>query len=118
MGEFAQSKVMPRFYARESRTLHVPEWDMELTIFPLTIGQLAAIEREPDDYRRAARIIVSRAKRPGGEPLFDEEDFSKLVTHGVGEFGPLVIARIAGEIMSGDRAEASEPETEEGASGN
>lgn len=104
MGKFAD-QVQANFATREAKVIEVPEWSMSLTVFPLTIGQLTDIEKEQDLYRKAAKIVCVRARTPEGRPLFDAEDFEKLCTHGVGPYGPEVVARVAGEMMEGTPTE-------------
>lgn len=100
MGKLAD-EVQAAFQARGSRTVTIPEWgNRVVTVFPITIGQLTKIQAETDDFRRAARIIQVRGKNADGSAMFDEVDFETLCTHGIGQYGPKVIVRVAGEIMA------------------
>ena len=91
--------IQAAFATRASRTVEVPEWKRTLTVFPLTIAQLTKIQSETDPFRRAARIVQVRAKTPEGSPLFDETDMETLCMYGIGDYGPVVIARVAAELM-------------------
>lgn len=102
-------KVQKVHEARVARVVRVPEWDLDLYVFPLTIGQLSAINTEADPFRRAARIVQVRGKRPDGAPLLDAGDVDALCSYGIAAYGPTVVVRVASEIMADD-AEAPEPE--------
>jgi hypothetical protein len=93
------SKVEANYQTRIARTVAVPEWDMVLTVFPMTIAQMAKIEAEDDKFRRLVRIIQVRGKREDGSPMFDEADVDKLCSYGIGTFGIEVVGRVAAEIM-------------------
>lgn len=100
MGKLA-SLIMEDFATRTAREVPVPEWDAVLYVFPLTIGQLNAIDTEVSGTLRAVRTIIVRGKQADGAPLFDEDDYKKMISHaGGGRFGPAVIARVANEIMA------------------
>lgn len=102
-------RVEQAYAGRVTRTVQVPEWDMTLHVAPLTILQLKRIQAEDDPFMRAARIVQVRGKTEQGLPAFDEQDFETLCSHGVGDFGPAVVARVAGEIMADlPTAEAAE----------
>lgn len=110
MGKLAD-EIQATFAARGSRTVTVPEWNGRvLTVFPITIGQLTKIQGESDNFRRAARIIQVRAKNADGSAMFDEVDLETLCSHGVNAYGPVVVVRVAGEIM----ADAPQEEAAEG----
>lgn len=99
MGAFGK-RVEAAYASRSVRQVHVGEWDMTLYVAPLTILQLQRIQAEADPFRRAARIVQVRAKDEKGMPLFDEQDFDLICSHGIGQYGPAVVARVAGEIMA------------------
>lgn len=101
MGLLAK-KVNESFKARKSRVLHVPEWGLDLHIFPLTLGQLARIKEETDDMRRLVRILLMRARKEDGTPIFDAEDCEALLAEGVGDYGPDVVMRVVTEIGAGE----------------
>jgi len=106
MGRLA-ALISEDFPAHDAQVVHVEEWGFDIYVFPLTIGQYNAIEREGSDSLRAARTIVARGKQADGSPLFDEEDYKKMVSHARGpKFGPAVIARVAAEIMTDSPATA------------
>ena len=98
------SKIEAAFARKRVQQVKVPEWDLVLYVFPITIGQLATINAEADPYRRIVRSLVVRAKDQEGRPLFDEDDFDKLVSHGVEAFGPDVVARVVREMQAADSA--------------
>lgn len=97
MSAFA-GKLKTAYTARALRAVEVPEWDMVLYVGAMTVGQASRFSAETDDFKRACRIIQVRAKKQDGSPLFDEEDFDAMVSHGVAD----VIAGVAREIMNGD----------------
>lgn len=106
-------KRLEQAYAeRKCTAVKVPEWGVEFNVYPLTLGQLARIEEEPDAFRAAVRTIVVRARDADGLPLFSEEFFEKVLGRGVGPFGPKVILRIRREI---DAADVDLPASEEDA---
>jgi hypothetical protein len=95
-------KVRAAFQAREARVVTVPEWGMELFIYPITLAQLEAIYEDDSDYGVAARTILVRAKNEDGSPAFTKGDLDELRKFGVEDYGPAVIARIAREINAPD----------------
>lgn len=99
MSEFAK-RVESAFKSRSVRTVEVPEWGLTLHIAPVTILQLQKINGESDIFRRCARILQVRAKNEQGLPLFDEQDYEMLCSHGIGEYGPDVVVRVAAEVMN------------------
>jgi len=99
MGAFGK-RVEAAYASRPIRQVTVPEWELTLHIAPLTILQLKRIQAESDTFARAVRIIQVRAKNEQGLPMFDEQDFDLLCSHGVEQYGPAVVARVAGEIMA------------------
>ena len=100
MGKLA-GMIESDFRNRKARVVEVPEWDMSLYIFPLTIGQLETIEAEVGIYKQACRAIVTRSKNEDGSPMFDEQDFAKMITHsGSGRFTLKILGRIKREIMA------------------
>jgi len=101
MGRLA-GKVEAAFARKRVHKVEVPEWELALHVFPITIGQLAAINAEADPYRRIVRSLIVRAKDDQGRPLFDEDDFDKLVSHGVEAYGPEVVARVVREMQAAD----------------
>lgn len=108
MSAFAR-KVAQAYKARASRVVHVPEWEMDIHVFPLTLGQLSRINEETDPIKRIVRVLMVRAKQENGEPLFDLEDAEALVSQGVGGFGPDVVTRVCaelGEVEFPDEAQA------------
>lgn len=108
MGALAR-KVALAYAARKSRVVHVPEWDLDIYVFPLTLGQLSRINEETDPIKRIVRVLMVRAKQANGEPLFDLEDAEALVSQGVGAYGPDVATRVCaelGEVEFPDEAQA------------
>lgn len=99
MGAFGK-RVEQNYASRAVRQVHVAEWDLTLHVAPLTILQLQRIQSEADPFRRAARIVQVRGKDEKGLPLFDEQDYDLLCSHGIGPYGPAVVARVAGELMA------------------
>lgn len=102
-------KVAQEYKGRKSRVVRVPEWDVDIHVFPLTLGQLARINEETDPIKRIVRVLMVRAKQENGEPLFDVEDAETLVSQGVGCFGPDVVTRVCaelGEVDFPDEAQA------------
>lgn len=106
MSGFAD-RVKTGYRAASARLVEAPEWGITFRVWPLTIEQLSIIEGESDVFRRAARILQVRGKDENGRRIFDDEDFAALCTHGVGDFGPETVLRIANEIQAdlmGDEA--------------
>lgn len=95
-------KVNAAFKARKSRIVHVPEWGLDIHVFPLTLGQLARIKEETEDMRRLVRVLLVRARKEDGSPLFDAEDAEALMAEGVGIYGPDVLMRVVMEIGAGE----------------
>lgn len=87
MGELV-AKIQAAFDTRKRVELPIPEWGMTVYLFPTTLAQLVAIEKEQGNVMRMARTIFVRCKTIDGAPAFDQSDFDRLVTHGVGAFGP------------------------------
>lgn len=88
-------RIKDAYAARSLRPVEVPDWDLTVYVGPLTVGQASRFSAEPDDFKRACRIIQVRAKKADGTPLFDEEDYDALISHGEAE----LIARVASDIM-------------------
>ena len=101
MGDLAR-KVGRAFKERKHRLVEVPEWGMTLHVFPLTLGQLSRINEETDPMKRLVRVIMVRARKEDGQPLFDIDDAEALVGEGVGDYGPEVIMRVCTEMGSGE----------------
>lgn len=99
MSGFAD-KVEKAYAGRQARVIRVPEWDLDLYVYPVTIGQISKINAEEDAVRRAARIVQVRGKTAEGKPALDENDLETLCMRGVGPYGPQVIVRVAAEIMA------------------
>lgn len=103
MGKLA-AQIEKAFDRKKLRAVPVPEWDMTLYVYPLTLRQLSVINAEKDNFSRIARQLVVRAKDADGAPLFDEEDFEKLCSHGMGPYGPEVVARVVVAMQAGDES--------------
>jgi hypothetical protein len=102
-------KVAQVYAGRKSRVVRVPEWDIDIHVFPLTLGQLSRINEETDPIKRLVRVLLVRAKKEDGEPLFDIEDAEALISQGVAAFGPDVVMRVCaelGEVEFPDEAQA------------
>lgn len=111
---FLARMIQEDFSGRQAREVEVPEWNKTLYVFPLTIGQLSAIEEEPNQYTRAARIIVTRGKNADGSPMFDEDDYKKMCSHGsVGRTSLEVIGRVAGELMADESSAVTVEQVDE-----
>lgn len=103
MSGFAK-KIEANFGARKSRVIRVPEWDnLEIHVFPLTMGQISRIDEESDDMKRVIRKLIVRARKEDGTPIFDAEDAEALLAQGVGPYGPDVVTRVVLEIQKEDR---------------
>ena len=101
MSAFAD-KIKAHYAGIALGSVEVPEWNLTLYVRPATIGQSAAILKESDQFRQACRMIQVRAKKEDGTPLFDEDDFSAMVSHGE----VYVINRVVDEISKlGDISE-------------
>jgi hypothetical protein len=105
------SKVNTAFDSRLPRVVDAFGWGMTLFIYPLTMLQLETINKETSDFRRALRTIIVRAKTEDGKSLFDEHDFNRLMTHGVNEYGPTEILKIA-QAVNSDQALTADEEIE------
>ena len=107
MSAFAE-KIKSHYAGLPMGTVEVPEWGLTLHVRPATIGQSAIILKESDQFRQACRLIQIRGKKEDGFPVFDEQDFDAMVTHGE----ITVINRLVDEIMAmGDleEGEAKKP---------
>ena len=107
MSEFV-NKINAAFEDRTPREVHAEAWGKTLYIFPLTMLQLETINQESNAYRRALRTIIVRGKTVEGKPVLDEQDFNRLMTHGVDEFGPNEILNIAKLVNSDQVLEADD----------
>lgn len=91
-------KINAAFSARKSRVVTVPEWGVDIHVFPLTLGQLSRINDEKDPMKRLVQIILVRSRKEDGSLLFDAEDAEALMAEGVGPYGPEVIMRVCAEL--------------------
>jgi len=104
MSAFAE-KVKQHYAGLTLGSLEIPEWGVTIYVRPATVGQSAAILAEKDQFRQACRLIQVRAKKEDGTPMFDEFDFSAMVSHGEVS----IINRLVEEIISiGDPEEGDE----------
>lgn len=101
MGKLA-AQIEKAFDRKQLRAIPVPEWGLTVYVYPLTLRQLSIINAEKDSFSRIARQLIVRAKDAEGAPLFDEEDFEKLLSHGMGPYGPEVVARVVTAMQAGD----------------
>jgi len=108
MSQFSE-RVLEAFKLKQARVVEAPKWGMTFSVFPLTVAQLEAIDSEPNDYTRAIRTIIVRAKHADCSPVFDETDFENMRTYGVDAFGPSEIFEVAKAINS-DAPEAEPDE--------
>lgn len=104
------NKARAAFKARKSRVLHVPEWGLDLHIFPMTLGQLGRIKEEADELKRMVRILLVRARNEDGTPIFDADDAEALIAEGVDDYGPDVIIRVVTEMGAGDFTDEAQAE--------
>lgn len=95
-------KINAAFTARKSRVVTVPEWGVDIHVFPLTLGQLSRINEEKDPMKRLVQIILVRSRKEDGSLLFDAEDAEALMAEGVGAYGPDVIMRVCAQLGAGD----------------
>lgn len=103
MSNFAD-KMKSRYASLPLGKVEVPEWELVIHVRPATIGQSSRIMSESDNFKRACRMIQVRAKKEDGSPLFDEDDYSAMVTHGEVD----VIERVASAIRDLDDEEVEE----------
>ena len=96
------AKISKAFASRAHRVVEVPEWGETLHVFPLTLEQLSRINEESDPMRRLVRILMVRARKEDGTPLFDIEDAEAFLSKGVGPYGPEVMMRVCAELGAGD----------------
>lgn len=101
MSALAQ-KISRAFAERKYRVVRVPEWDMDIHVFPLTLGQLSRINEETDPMKRLVRVLMVRARDEKGQPLFDLADAEALMAEGVGDYGPDVVARVCSQLGNDD----------------
>jgi hypothetical protein len=99
MGVLRQ-KVLDAYKEVGSRVIEVPEWDMQLHIFPMTLAQLSAIESKTDVIDKALEILKQRACDENGNKLFDDADIAALRNFGVGEYGLEFINKISEQMNS------------------
>lgn len=101
MGALAR-KINQAFSARKSRIVSVPEWGVDIHVFPLTLGQLSRINEEKDPIKRMVEVVLMRSRKEDGTLLFDREDMEALVAEGVGSYGPDVVMRVCAQLGAGD----------------
>lgn len=101
MSSFA-SKIRREFGARKSKKIFVPEWELTIFVFPLTLGQLSRIREETDYQRRLCRALLVRARDEKGEPIFDAEDMDALFDQGVDRYGIDVVTRVVSEMAESE----------------
>ena len=99
MGVLRQ-KVLDAYKQVGSRVIEVPEWDMQLHIFPMTLAQLSAIESKSDVIDKALEILRQRACDENGNKLFDDADIAAWRNFGVGEYGLEFINKISEQMNS------------------
>ena len=107
MSAFAE-KIKAHYAGLPMGAIEVPEWDITVYVRPATIGQSARILKEDDQFRQACRLIQVRCRKEDGFPVFDEQDFDAMVTHGEVS----VITRLVDDVMElGDleEGEAKKP---------
>ncbi len=104
------TRIGRAFKERPHRIVRVPEWDLEIYVYPLTLGQLSRINAETDMMKRLIETLLIRARDKDGELLFDREDADALFSQGVGPYGPDVLIRVVSEL--GDVAFADEAQVE------
>ena len=76
-----------------------PEPYDKFWIWPITLGQLQAIDEETDVYKKAAKVLLVRCKTEDGKRIFTQHDIDKLMSHGVGKFGPAMVVKLASAIQ-------------------
>ena len=101
----ALAGIIEAHYRQQDRQeITVPEWEGEpyatLYVSPITLAQVAAINKETDPVLRCAKIVEVCAKDANGKRMFDDSDAAALRSWGVGKFGPTLLTRIAGDIMA------------------
>lgn len=97
MGSLA-TKIGQAFKDRKHRELEVPEWGVTIHVFPLTLGNLQRINEITDPMERLVRILLVRARKADGTPMFDLADCEALMAEGVGDYGPDVVMRVCAEL--------------------
>lgn len=85
--------------AQDKRVINVPEWNCEFCVWPVTLKQMARINEVNNPMLRLIQILRVRAQTQARIPFFTEAFLDALAKGGVGKFGPVVVARVAGEIM-------------------
>ena len=101
MGALAR-KINAAFTARKSRVVTVPEWGVDIHVFPITLGQLSRINEEKDPIKRMVEVVLIRSRKEDGTLLFDREDVEALIAEGVGPYGPDVVTRVCAQLGAGD----------------
>ena len=96
-------------YSSDRKKMHVPEWDLDLYLGPVTVDDMEAVDaRDPKTpWDRNLILLVHMAKNENGKPLFQMGDIHVLKN----ETPFLVLQRIIGEMLS-SVVEAAEAEAE------
>jgi hypothetical protein len=105
-------------HKEERRSLYVPEWDVEVYVSPVTFEDLDEIERrKPDDPKaiqttsdKTLLLLVLKARRESGEPLFRYVDIPTLKREASTEVVNRIIDFVWGEPAT---VEAADKELEE-----
>jgi hypothetical protein len=95
MSAFAE-KIKAHYAGLPMGSIEVPEWGLTVYVRPATIQQSATILKEPDQFRQACRLLQVRCRKEDGFPVFDEQDFEAMVSHGEVS----VINRLVDEVMN------------------
>jgi len=93
----AIDRVTQHFDALEVRCIEVPEWELEVYVWPFTLAEKQKVYKkaQDDDLALMAYVLIEKAKDAQGNPLFTLEDKLKLMRHA----DVNVVARVAADIM-------------------
>jgi len=99
-------------HKEQRRKLYVPEWDVEVYVSPVTFEDLEELERRKPESTadKTLLLLVLKARRESGEPLFRFVDIPILKREASTEVVNRIIDFIWGEPAT---VEAAEKELEE-----
>lgn len=109
MSTFAK-KISRVWNDRPHRVIRVPEWDLDIYVWPMTLGQLSRIREEKDEEKQILRILLVRARDEKGELLFDAEDIEAFFSQGVGRYGPDVVKEVVAKLGDVDYPDEAQDE--------
>lgn len=96
----AIDKVADYFDSLDRGHLHVDEWDLDIYWSPITIGEIARIEKasKGNNALMLVECLVLKAEDVDGKKLFTLDDKSKLKRKGGGGIVARIVQQIAPDL--------------------